>query len=214
MTDDESASNQLEPQETAFTGPSKIAASAHEGLLSKETIAVFEFSRKFRQEKAEAARIEEAAIKKRKIKRRKLTRLGFAYNEGDSCVEDDSSTSDTDTKDRGSTGKSIREEEDHADDGEDEEPTNEELPATNVTFMAQNHRLRSKTRQRLYGTVKEKEASLSQLSTRFATIDMLESLLNQQYENSLIVDAETSGKRQRSQTSDQVVYWPGMPLRC
>ncbi|KAG0017942.1 hypothetical protein BGZ81_010459 [Podila clonocystis] len=212
ITDDESASNQLVHQETAITGPSKVRTSGHEGLLSKETIAIFEFSRKFRQEKAEAARLEKAAIKKRKIKRRRLTRLGFAYNEGDSGVEDDSSTSDTDTKDGGSTGKSIRE--DHTDDDEDDEPTSEELPATNVTFMAQNDRLRSKTRQRLYGTVKEKEASLSKLSTRFTTIDMLESLLNQKYENSLIVDAETSGKRQRSQTTDQVVYWPGMPLRC
>ncbi|KAF9295173.1 hypothetical protein BGZ74_010941 [Mortierella antarctica] len=213
-TDEESASSQQEHQEAAIAGSSIAGANGHEGLLSKETIAIFEFSRKFRQEKAEAARLEEAAIKKRKIKRRKLTRLGFAYNEGDSGVDDDSGVSDTDTKDGGSTGKNGREEDDHADDGEDEAPTSEELPATNVTFMAQNDRLRSKTWQRLYGTVEEKEASLSKLSARFATIDMLESLLNQQYENSLIADSETSGNRQRSQTSDQVVYWPGMPLRC
>ncbi|KAF9324983.1 hypothetical protein BG006_011502 [Podila minutissima] len=217
-TDEESASSQQEPQEVAITGPSLAEASGHESLLSKETIAIFEFSRKFRQEKAEAARLEEAAIKKRKIKRRKLTRLGFAYDEGDSGLDDDNSVSDTDTKDGGSTGKIGREEDDHADDGADdgadEAPTSEELPATNVTFMALNDRLRSKTWQRLYGTVQEKEASLSKLSARFTTIDMLESLLNQQYENSLIADSETSGNRQRSQTSDQVVYWPGMPLRC
>ncbi|KAG0077970.1 hypothetical protein BGZ93_007826 [Podila epicladia] len=212
--DEESTSRQQEHQEAVIAGPSIAGGSGHEGLLSKETIAIFEFSRKFRQEKAEAARLEEVAIKKRKIKRRKLTRLGFAYNEGDSGVEDDSSVSDTDTKDGSSTGKNIREEDDHADDGEDEESTSEELPATNVTFMVQNDRLRSKTWQRLYGTVNEKEASLSKLSARFTTIDMLESLLNQQYENSLIADSETSGKCQRSQTSDQVVFWPGMPLRC
>ncbi|KAG0333099.1 hypothetical protein BG000_009487 [Podila horticola] len=189
-------------------------AGGHKDLLSKETIAIFEFSRKFRQEKAEAARLEEAAIKKRKLKRRKLTRLGFAYNEGDSG-EDDSSVSDSETKDGRPSRNDARDEDDQADEDEYEEPTGEELLATDVTFMVQNDRLRSKTWQRLYATAKEKEANSSKPPARFATIDMLESLLNQRYENSLIADAETSSKRQKSQASDQqVVYWPGMPLRC
>lgn len=214
---EESISSRQEHQEA----PTFAGASGQEDLLSEETIAIFEFSRRFRREKAEAARLEEAAIKKRKIKRRKLTRLGFAYNEGDSG-EDNSGVSDTDAKDgrpsRKNTQKldqEVDDDDDGDDDDEDEDPTGEEQPATDVSFAAQNDRLRSKTWQRLYGTAKEKEASSNKPSARFATIDMLESLLNQQYENSLIMDEGTSGKRQRSQISDQqVVYWPGMPLRC
>lgn len=216
VTVEESISSRQEHQEApAFPG-----ANRQEGLLSEETIAIFEFSRRFRQEKAEAARLEEAAIKKRKIKRRRLTRLGFAYNEGDSG-EDDSSVGDTDAKDEGPSTNNTREQvdqeagDDDDDDDDDEGPTGEELPATDVTFMVQNDRLRNKTWQRLYGKENEKEAISNKPSTRFASIDMLESLLNQQYENSLITDDGTSGKRQRSQASDQqVVYWPGMPLRC
>ncbi|KAF9379767.1 hypothetical protein CPB97_008767 [Podila verticillata] len=212
VTVEESISSRQEHQEApAFAG-----AGGQEGLLSEETIAIFEFSRRFRQEKAEAARLEEAEIKKRRTKRRKLTRLGFAYNEGDSG-EDDSSFGDTDAKDEGLSRKNTREQVDQEadDDDDDDGPTGEELPATDVTFMAQNDRLRNKTWQRLYGTTNEKEAISNKPSTRFASIDMLESLLNQQYENSLITDDGTSGKRQRHRASDQqVVYWPGMPLRC
>ncbi|KAF9206318.1 hypothetical protein BGZ59_011740 [Podila verticillata] len=144
---------------------------------------------------------------------------GANRQEGDSG-EDDSSVGDTDAKDEGPSTNNTREQVDQEagdddDDDDDEGPTGEELPATDVTFMVQNDRLRNKTWQRLYGKENEKEAISNKPSTRFASIDMLESLLNQQYENSLITDDGTSGKRQRSQASDQqVVYWPGMPLRC
>ncbi|KAG0338132.1 hypothetical protein BG004_007343 [Podila humilis] len=209
------------------------------GGLSKETIAILEFSRKFRQEKAAAARLEQERDMKRRFKRKKLTRLGFAYNEGDSAGsdkgedgEDEAALQSTDVM--SSTVQPVAsataENPDEQDDDEDEEPSGQELSATDVTFMTQNNRQRSNPRSKLYRSSAASSDSDKNLGTNcktavgMATIDSLEALLNHHYtvslsEGSAVLETEPTGRKRRLVSQgptqyQQVVYWPGMPLRC
>jgi len=211
--------------------------------LTKEAIEIFEFSRRFRQEKERAAQLEKARIKRRKTKRQKLTKLGFAFDEGDSGTEDGN-----EGEGGGDNGSAelqedvgLSEDDDRdGDEGEDEdgedsdyEISRMEPPATDVSFMNQGTRRNDKTRQRLYGQVgNANQSTPSAEGTR--TIEILEGILNQTYLDSLgpqvfnpeatELDQEANdvkGQRRRrrkehqpeSRTS-QVVYWPGLPLRC
>ncbi|GJJ73436.1 hypothetical protein EMPS_05794 [Entomortierella parvispora] len=163
----------------------------NEGVLSKEAIAIFEFSRRFRQEKALADLKEKNRLKLRRTKRRKLTRLGFALNEGNSD-ESDSDLSHGQSCNLGDLGE--EEEQEEEDEDEDDIPA-EELSSTDISFMSLNEKLRERTHQRLYASGSD-QANTSEIRS----IEMLEDLLNQTYSDSV--------------RRDGVVYWPGMPLRC
>ncbi|KAI1317752.1 hypothetical protein EDD11_007926 [Mortierella claussenii] len=191
--------------------------------LSKEAIEIFEFSRRFRQEKAAAASLEQARLKKRRIKRRKLTKLGFAVDEGDSGPEAGDSGGKERSKDlRKAVGDAIHEQ-DKADEEEeedewdaDQDTAQQELPPIDVTFLNQRGHSLEKLRQGLYGS-----------SSGTGAVNLLESLVNQTYEDSLgsrPLDLNNSGENKRhgprggrhqpSRPASQVVYWPGIPLRC
>ncbi|KAI7821722.1 hypothetical protein BC939DRAFT_202306 [Gamsiella multidivaricata] len=181
--------------------------------LSKEAIEIFEFSRRFRQQKAEAAILEQAQMKKRRIKRRKLTKLGFAAGEGDSGAEEGDEVQDGDDGAQ-RNGQGEDEDKDGADDQESaEEQDQVELPATDTTFMTQSARRTARLRQRLYG--QDQDASATE---KIQTLDVLGELLNQTYRDSLISATSngenTSNKSKQQGRRTQVVYWPGMPLRC
>ncbi|KAF9434562.1 hypothetical protein BGZ76_007790 [Entomortierella beljakovae] len=176
--------------------------------LSKEAIEIFEFSRRFRQEKEAAKLSEQKKIRKRKTKRRRLTELGFAIDEGNSGSEADDIA----------IGGLIDDENAKSDDDEsdDDSVIAQEPGPSDVLFMLQKSRRSDKMRQDLYG----QDPNISE-------IEMLECLVNQTYEDSLIPQnfaSEASGQDKRvrphlegNQGSNQrkkVVYWPGMPLRC
>ncbi|KAF9353428.1 hypothetical protein BGX34_011572 [Mortierella sp. NVP85] len=135
--------------------------------LTKEAIEIFEFSRRFREEKERAAQLEKARIKRRKTKRQKLTKLGFAFDEGDSGTEDGNEAEGSGENDELQEDVGLDEDDDgdgyeegDGDEGEDEdgddsdyEISRMEPPATDVSFMNQGTRRNDKTRQRLYGQV-------------------------------------------------------------
>ncbi|KAG0053338.1 hypothetical protein BGZ83_001303 [Gryganskiella cystojenkinii] len=154
-------------------------------ILSEETIAIFEFSRRFREEKAAAALLEKTRLKLRRTKRRKLTSLGFALNEGNSDESDDLSHQ----------GESEDEQEGKEENEDDDDTPVAELPATDTTFMNVNDKQRERTQQRLYGLGTDRVKS-----SGVRNLEILEDLLNQTYDDSLAPDG--------------VVYWPNMPLRC
>ncbi|KAF9918982.1 hypothetical protein BX616_003502 [Lobosporangium transversale] len=196
--------------------------------LSKEAIEIFEFSRRFRQEKAAAALLEQERLKKRRKKRRKLTKLGFAIDEGDSGAESDININNTSDhgpaeleQQGGGNSKEVDDSDDDSDsndsdDGHDsvyEEPS----PMDNSFINSKSHRT-EKLRERLYGQCPE-----------IWTIEMLERLVNRSYIDSLgpqispiATGTSREIKRQRSKSDNsqpidrqkQVVYWPSMPLRC
>ncbi|KAF9356296.1 hypothetical protein BGX26_005444 [Mortierella sp. AD094] len=199
--------------------------------LSKEAIEIFEFSRRFRQEKAAAAQLEQKRLRKRRTKRRKLTKLGFALDEGDSGSES-SAGADEDVAVDGTTkgANAERCESDEEDDGsdvdddwDDDSIVQEPLP-TDVSFLKQKSRRTDKTRKELYGM----DGGDIQNASEIGMIEMLERLVNQTYEDSLgsppahTVEETGRNKRQRSRGEEsqpadrrnQVVYWPGLPLRC
>ncbi|KAF8929871.1 hypothetical protein EDD21DRAFT_370504 [Dissophora ornata] len=200
--------------------------------LSKEAIEIFEFSRRFRQEKAEAAQLEQNRIKKRWIKRRKLTKLGFAIDEGDSGTDDSEDAANEGYEPKDGDGGNERGDGDQ-DEGEDDDWDNNqelvELPATDVSFLTQNIRRTERIRQQLYGLNSSSDENAPSLRG-IKTIEILESLVNQAYEDSLGSQASTQQEAGASQETDntkrryrlnqsverrnQVVYWPGMPLRC
>ncbi|KAF8982663.1 hypothetical protein BGZ46_000846 [Entomortierella lignicola] len=188
--------------------------------LSKEAIEIFEFSRRFRQEKEAAALLEKTRLKKRRTKRRKLTKLGFAFDEGNSGSE--SSAAEEDHAVEGQT-KSFNANqylsESSSDLEDDEAALAQELPPTDVSFMNQKSRRTNMIRQGLYGDGNNGAQNQSGINM----IEMLESLVNQKYEDSIVSPAVSKAsentKRQRShggeaQSQSQVVYWPGLPLRC
>ncbi|KAF9406344.1 hypothetical protein BGZ94_003148, partial [Podila epigama] len=157
-----------------------LLAGNEELMLSKEAIEIFEFSRKFRLAKAEAAQEEEARLKRRKLRRKKLTRLGFAPNDGDSDAEEDIELTGTA---EGEIPNGNIDSEDDDDDTDDDDGN--ERPATDVSFMAFNERQRTKRQSQLYGHNASKDSSGLSVAHKLTTIDTLEALLNQQYENSL-----------------------------
>ncbi|KAF9572777.1 hypothetical protein EC968_009505 [Mortierella alpina] len=189
--------------------------------LSKEAIEIFEFSRRFKREKAEAALREQTRIKRRRVKRRKLTKLGLAADEGDSGSEGSSDGTHLRIRDPdGGDGQSPTDE--HNTDSEETEEGEEEgqgtaeqeAPAMDTSFLHQRSRQRERTRLQLYGHV-----AGSAVEGGLARIDVLEAMLNQTYEESLgcraTDDAGVAGKKSKSHGSRaSTVYWPGVPLRC
>ncbi|KAG0326416.1 hypothetical protein BGZ99_009557 [Dissophora globulifera] len=200
--------------------------------LSKEALEIFEFSRRFRQQKAEAAHVEQAQAKKRRIKRRRLTKLGFALDEGNSGTDDsrDNSVEPVENRqDNSGEGEGHDDSDDDEDLDDDQDLAQVELAATDVSFLYQNSRRLDRMRQQLYGTDDSVSNIPGSMNGR-QTIDMLEGLLNQAYEDSLgALGTETeqqtlsgtsrqksqgAGHRQFKERSGQSVYWPGIPLRC
>ncbi|KAG0281425.1 hypothetical protein BGZ95_003825 [Linnemannia exigua] len=240
---------------TAEVGLTRAGSEAAEFGLTQEAIEIFEFSRRFREEKAAAVAMERARMARRRTKRRRLTKRGFAPDEGNSGsdepldVEHDNNNKRDDFDDEGS-GRSENED----DGGDDEEEDGDEFVAqceplaTDTAFLTQPSRQRDRTRQRLYGLEKlsdskNKDVSLvlTETSTSTSTSDdmwsirMLEAMLNQTFVDSLSSgstistkeavpgnlgrQSRDSGRRSRSAKSrssqqSQVVYWPGMPMRC
>ncbi|GJJ71906.1 hypothetical protein EMPS_04263 [Entomortierella parvispora] len=170
----------------------------HDGILSKEAIAIFEFSQRFRREKALAELKEKSRLRLRRIKRRKLTKLGFALTEGNSD-ESENDLSHGCSYSLGWDGKQEDEVEDEEEDEEEDEDEDDvqtgELPPTDISFMSLNEKLRGRIHRRLYASNSD-EVNTSEIRS----IEMLEDLLNQTY-NDIV-------------RQDGVVYWPGMPLRC
>lgn len=215
--------------------------------LTQEAIEIFEFSRRFREEKQAALVEERTRMARRRTKRRRLTRRGFAPDEGNSGSDEpedllsdaaDSSNSKADDLDDSGGGGSGSEDEDREGDGdEDEFVAQSEPPATDVAFLTQPSRQRDRTRQKLYGLKKSnnKDQDVLSPSDEMWSIRMLEATLNQTFIDSLGPEttavapvkstaatggqnhqrrSRDSGKGARSQQQSQVVYWPGMPMRC
>ncbi|KAF9287564.1 hypothetical protein BGZ68_001661 [Mortierella alpina] len=189
--------------------------------LSKEAIEIFEFSRRFKREKAEAALREQTRLKKRRVKRRKLTRLGLAADEGNSGSGGSDHESHSRIHDLDGGDSSAQKDEHNADsDDETEEEEDvldtaeQELPAMDTTFLHQRSRQRERTRQQLYGHI-----AGSTLEGGLARIDVLEAMLNASYEESLgsrsAEDSGSTGRKGKSHGNRvHTVYWPGVPLRC
>ncbi|KAG0001765.1 hypothetical protein BGZ79_004185 [Entomortierella chlamydospora] len=229
----ENESESKGPDECDAQEPSVTGDLDHGSLmphLSKEAIEIFEFSRRFRQEKAAAAQLEQTRLRKRRTKRRKLTKLGFALDEGDSGSESNASADgvavDGATKGVKAERCESNEEghESDVDDDWDDDSVTQEPPPTDVSFLKQKSRRADMTRKELYGM----DSSDNQNASEIGINEMLERLVNQIYEDSLgllptpPVEETRRDKRQRlrgeeSQFVDrrnQVVYWPGLPLRC
>ncbi|KAF9539140.1 hypothetical protein EC957_005781 [Mortierella hygrophila] len=215
--------------------------------MNTQAIEIFEFSRKFREEKRAALAEERARMVRRRTKRRRLTRRGFAPDEGNSGSDDpegllsdaaDNSNNKVDDSDD-SNGGSGSEDEDRKGEDEDEDAfvAQTEPPATDVAFLTQPSRQRDRTRQKLYGFKKSNNKDKDVLSPTDETwsIRMLEATLNQAFIDSLGPEttagttakstsatggqnhqrrSRDSGKGARTRQQSQVVYWPGMPLRC
>ncbi|KAF9131604.1 hypothetical protein BGX30_013032 [Mortierella sp. GBA39] len=214
--------------------------------LTQEAIEIFEFSRKFREEKRAALAEERARMVRRKTKRRRLTRRGFAPDEGNSGSDEpkgllsdaaDNSNNKADDSDDSNGGSGSEDEDREGDEDEDAFVVQTEPPATDVAFLTQPSRQRDRTRQKLYGFKKSNNKDKDVLSPtdEMWSIRMLEATLNQAFIDSLgpetTVGAPTkstsatggqnhqrrsrdSGKGARTRQQSQVVYWPGMPLRC
>ncbi|CAO3570658.1 unnamed protein product [Mortierella alpina] len=189
--------------------------------LSKEAIEIFEFSRRFKREKAEAALQEQARLKRRRVKRRKLTKLGLAADEGNSGSE--GSDDPTHSWGQDPNGDSVAQKDEYDDDSDEEteedeedaqETAEQEAPAMDTSFLHQKSRQRERTRLQLYGHV-----AGSAVEGGLARIDVLEAMLNETYEESLGARATEvaglTGKKSKSRGSrSHTVYWPGVPLRC
>ncbi|KAK5829494.1 hypothetical protein F5H01DRAFT_361379 [Linnemannia elongata] len=215
--------------------------------LTQEAIEIFEFSRRFREEKRAALAEERARMVRRRTKRRRLTRRGFAPDEGNSGSDEpedhlsdaaDNSNNKADDLDKNGGGSSGSEDEDReGNEDEDEFVVQTEPPATDVAFLTQPSRQRDRTRQKLYGlkTSNNQDKDVLSRSDEMWSIRMLEAMLNQTFIDSLgpetpvVAPAKStaatggqnhqrrsrdSGKGARSQQQSQVVYWPGMPMRC
>lgn len=215
--------------------------------LTQGAIEIFEFSRKFREEKRAALAEERARTARRRTKRRRLTRRGFAPNEGNSGSDepedvfsdaaDNNNNKADDSDDCGGGGSGSEDEDREGDEDEDDFVVQTEPSATDVAFLTQPSRLRDRTRQKLYGHKKSnnKDKDALQSSDEMWSIRMLEAMLNQTFIDSLGPEttaevpakstavtggqnhqrrARDSGKRARFQQQSQVVYWPGMPMRC
>ncbi|KAF9104623.1 hypothetical protein BGX27_010009 [Mortierella sp. AM989] len=210
----------------ATTEPDYLPSVSH---LSKEAIEIFEFSRRFRQEKAAAALLEQTRLKKRRTKRRKLTKLGFALDEGDSGSEASTGANEDDSTEGPTGGTKVDErasdgETDGSDDDWDDSSALDQEPSpTDMSFITQRSRRTDKIRQELYGN----DVNSAQKTSEISVIEMLESLVNQTYEDSFKSRTPASeeprkNKHQRAHGEEiqfagrrnQVVYWPGMPLRC
>ncbi|KAG0282059.1 hypothetical protein BGZ96_000878 [Linnemannia gamsii] len=240
---------------TAVAGDDNVPGASMFGL-SQEAIEIFEFSRRFREEKRAALAEERARMARRRTKRRRLTRRGFAPDEGNSGSDDEpadlSEATDNnnninkkkkddldDSSHSNSSSGSSSENESRGGSGGEEEEDDEfvvqsEPPATDVTFLTQPSRQRDRTRQKLYGlkkspdTSKDKEMPSSTTSDEMWSIRMLEAMLNQTFIESLggpETTTENQNNRRRSryssgkgggksQQQSQLVYWPGMPMRC
>ncbi|KAG0003446.1 hypothetical protein BGZ65_001690 [Modicella reniformis] len=206
--------------------------------LTKEAIEIFEFSRRFRQEKEKIAQVEKARIKKRKIKRRKLTKLGVSFDEGNSGTEegdnaDEDEGNNGDDVDERQFGQVVGSDEDKG--GSDSEDLDFELsrvesPATDVSFLNQGNRRDRRAWQRLYNQGNTTSQSGSDAFEGTQAVAILENLLNQAYVDSLGPQVSTAEKteidssseprhgqgseRRLENRSSRVVYWPGIPLRC
>ncbi|KAF9923351.1 hypothetical protein FBU30_006567 [Linnemannia zychae] len=206
--------------------------------LTREAIEIFEFSRRFREEKAAALAQERVRMARRRSKRRRLTRLGFAFDEGNSgsdeeLPQDHEIKNKDDANDHNSSGDDSKDATD-IDEDEDEDgfvPLTEPS-ATDTEFLTQPSRQRDMTRQRLYGPInsnrnldkKEKDTSsiiTSATNDEMWSIKMLEAILNQTYIDSLNAESSINTKqggksmaKSRSSGQSEVVYWPGMPMRC
>ncbi|KAF9586173.1 hypothetical protein BGW38_008982 [Lunasporangiospora selenospora] len=186
--------------------------------LSAEAFAIFEFSRKFREEKARAAQQEAELARKKKRKRQGLRtgdqkRLNSSF--AGSKVGPD--RNDIMVKE-GNLEENDLDDDDDDDDDDDEDSSSEaqdEPSVTDITFMTKRKRYRDKIRQRLYS---EQACSLSaeaqkQVKEQRQKVDMLESMLNQTYRSSLASLPSASSLKEKG-TQPKVVYWPGLPLRC
>ncbi|KAF8937193.1 hypothetical protein BGZ47_009140 [Haplosporangium gracile] len=217
--------------------------------LTQEAIEIFEFSRRFREEKRAALAEERARMTRRRNKRRRLTRRGFAPDEGNSGSDEPADPSDTPNNNKAnesadSSSDSGSEDADRGGNGEEGEEEEEEFvlqtepPATDIAFLTQPSRQRDRIRQKLYDLKKSdnKDKDVSSLSDEMWSIRMLEAMMNQTFIDSLepetiaVVPAKStaatgsqnhqrrlrdSGKEARSQQQQsQIVYWPGMPMRC
>ncbi|KAF9127895.1 hypothetical protein BG015_004432, partial [Linnemannia schmuckeri] len=217
--------------------------------LTQEAIEIFEFSRRFREEKRAALAEERARMARRRIKRRRLARRGFAPDEGNSGSDEPADLSDApnnnrtnDSDDSGSGNSS--EDGDCGGDGEEEEKDEDEFvvqtepPATDIAFLTQPSRQRDRARQKLYDLEKydNKDRDVSSPSGAMWSIRMLEAMMNQTFIDSLGPEttaaapakstattgsqnhqrrSRDSGKGARfQQQPSQIVYWPGMPMRC
>ncbi|KAF9132800.1 hypothetical protein BGW39_011284 [Mortierella sp. 14UC] len=259
-TDDAKATSQ-HYDNTTVVASAAAAAAENEGAgetalgLTQEAIEIFEFSRRFREEKAAALVLERARMARRRTKRRRLTRRGFAPDEGNSGSDDAPEAEQDDNSKRDDSDDGGSESEDGDDGGEegdnDEFLLQMESPATDTAFLTQASRQRERTRQRLYGLLKKSDSkdmdspsvsSSTSTSTSTSTqddlwsIQMLEALLNQTFVDSLgpanssLPNAAVPGNirrrtrdsgrgakgaaKSRSFQQSQVVYWPGMPMRC
>ncbi|KAF9911902.1 hypothetical protein EC991_001806 [Linnemannia zychae] len=219
--------------------------------LTQEAIEIFEFSRRFREEKAAALALERAQMARRRTKRRRLARRGFAPDEGNSGSDDALEADQGDDSKRDDLDDKGNESEDGDDAGEEEDDgqfAQMEPPATDTAFLTQPSRQRDRTRERLYGVKKSGSKDLDTFSVSTSTntttststqddmwsIRMLEAMLNQTFINSLGPEnssfaavpennrrrSRDSGRgargavKSRSSQQSQVVYWPGMPMRC
>ncbi|KAF9099309.1 hypothetical protein BGX23_003164 [Mortierella sp. AD031] len=215
--------------------------------LTQEAIEIFEFSRRFREEKAAALELERARMARRRTKRRRLTKRGFAPDEGNSGSDEPTDSSDLDQgrggNKQGGYGGDAGSSDDNEDDGADEDDgegleAQTEHPATDIAFLTQPSRQRDRNRQKLYGAPKKAGKGVSSSSStpsvaeseEMWSIRMLEAMLNQTYIDSLgpgsalPTKEEGSGQRRsrdsrgaarsKSVQQSQVVYWPGMPMRC
>ncbi|KAF9946812.1 hypothetical protein BGZ70_003021, partial [Mortierella alpina] len=163
--------------------------------LSKEAIEIFEFSRRFKREKAEAALQEQTRLKRRRVKRRKLTKLGLAADEGNSGSEGSDDPTHSCGQDPNGGDSGAQKDENDVDSEEEEEDVQEtaeqEAPAMDTSFLHQSSRQRERTRLQLYGHV-----AGSAVESGLARIDVLEAMLNETYEESLGARAtEVAGLR-------------------
>ncbi|KAF9957329.1 hypothetical protein BGZ72_001924 [Mortierella alpina] len=210
---------QGEDNDDTQEGDSTLDQHQPPGLqLSKEAIEIFEFSRRFRLEKAEAALREQTRTKRRRVKRRKLTKLGLAADEGNSGSEgtDDEANSRVQDPDRGDNitqGDEQRvDSDDETEEDDVQETAEQEAPAMDTSFLHQRSRQRERTRLRLYGHV-----AGSAVGGGLARIDVLEAMLNQTYAESLgprYNEDDKSAGRKGHGSRAHTVYWPGVPLRC
>ncbi|KAF9926846.1 hypothetical protein BGZ67_007908 [Mortierella alpina] len=218
------AHEQAEYNDATHEGRSALDQDEPPALqLSKEAIEIFEFSRRFKREKAEAALREQTRIKRRRAKRRRLTKLGLASDEGNSGSEGGDDETHLCGRDAvGGNGVAQRNElnvdsdEEAEEEEEDDlqETAEQEAPALDTSFLHQRSRQRERTRLQLYGHV-----AGSAVEGGIARIDVLEAMLNETYEESLgsraTEDAGLAGRKRKGRGSQaHAVYWPGVPLRC
>ncbi|KAF9182528.1 hypothetical protein BGZ51_008219 [Haplosporangium sp. Z 767] len=184
--------------------------------LSREAIEIFEFSRRFRQQKAAAERLEQAHIKKRNVKKRRVTTQGFTIGNGSNAME----TSHSDgvnnlevgddhalesVEDRNNDGGQDGNEDEDEDEDTDQGSIQEEPSALDISFMSQRDRQRERVRKRLYGQP-DTSAGDPAVFSGLQTIEILEAMLNQTYHDSIGLnsfDKRDGGKKdQDANTND------------